>query len=199
VGARGEQAIAVLGVVQLFLAAVAAATATNPSGFPAATTKVASGTWNGVSWTLFAGESVSSTWFSDCISIVVGPASAHHGGMMCGGGGLRTPGELLPTSPPAPGLTYGIGVGGNTDCPAFNVLTGLVVAGASQVVVTLAGGKTVTAATIPSPPGLAQSLRFWALHTPCGVRLTAISARNANGAIVARVDPRFIPQLGSIR
>lgn len=172
---------------------VGAAAQTPMPPFPAAATKVASGTWNGAVWTLFAGEFISATSFSHCINVVVGPNSAHKGGGGCSGGGLRKAGELLPTSPPAPGFSYGMTYGGSSDCPTFFVFEGLIVANARQVAITLSTGKTVTTPTIASPPGLAQSLRFWATHIPCGTNPTGMVGRDAAGRVIARMDSRLLP------
>jgi hypothetical protein len=158
--------------------------------YPAATTKIASGHWNGVRWTLYAGELVSNTSFSHCTRLVLGPNSP--GNSACSSGGLRKPGELLPTSPPAPGSSYGMSFGGSTDCPAFYVYVGIVLANARHVTLTLSNGKTVTTPTIPSPPGFAQSLRFWATHTPCGTSITGMVGRDAAGKVVARINSRFL-------
>ena len=147
-----------------------------------------------VTWTLFAGEFVSAKSFSHCFNVVVGPNPAHRGGGgACGGGGLRRAGELLPTSPPAPGFSYGMTYGGSSDCPTFFVFEGLIVANARQVAITLSTGKTVTTPTIPSPRGLAQSLRFWATHIPCGTNPTGMVGRDATGRVVARMDSRLLP------
>jgi hypothetical protein len=132
--------------------------------------------------------------FSHCIKVELG--STPQGGGGCAGGGLRRPGELLPASPPAPGFGYGIDYEGQTDCPTFNVFAGLVVADAREVALTLSDGKTVTTRTIPSPPGMAQSLRFWATHIPCQTNITAIVGRDATGRLVARADSRYLPHLG---
>jgi hypothetical protein len=172
-----------------------AAAAGPAPGYPSPTTKVAAGTWNGHRWTLFASESRTATWFSQCIQVVLVPASTPHGGQSCSGGGLRKPSELLPTSPPAPGTGYGIAPSAYTACPTFVVFAGLVVAAARTVVFTVAPGNTVTTETIPSPPGFAQSLRFWATHIPCGAKISALIARDAQGHVVARFDSRFISHL----
>src|SRR4051812_9646333 len=102
--------------------------------YPPATTKVASGIWNGVSWTLFAGESINSTSFSHCVVVVFGtkPTPSAKGGG-CASGGLRKPGELLRTAPPAPEFPYGIAYSGSSHCPTFFVVEGLVVASARSV------------------------------------------------------------------
>ena len=175
-------------------AGVAARTSMPP--FPPATTEVASGTWNGVAWKLFVGEFVNATSFSHCITVVIGPNSAHKGGGGCGGGGLRKAGELLPTSPPAPGFPYGMTFSASSDCPTFFVFAGLAIADTRQVAITLSTGKTVTTLTIPSPPGFAQSLRFFATHIPCGTSPTAMVGRDAAGKVVARMDSRFLPHIG---
>jgi hypothetical protein len=166
-----------------------------PLGYPSPNTKVASGTWNGHRWTLFAGESRTATWFSKCMKVALVPASMMQGGKSCDGGGLRRPGELLPTSPPAPGWGYGIAPSAYGACPTFMVFAGTVVAPARTVVFTLTSGRTVTTETIPSPPRFAQSLRFWATHLPCGAKISALEARDANGRVVARFDSRFVSHL----
>jgi hypothetical protein len=187
---------AVIATLVLGAGSSGAAAAGPPLGYPSPNTKVASGTWNGHRWTLFAGESRTATWFSRCLKVVLVPASMNHLGESCSGGGLRKPGELLPASPPAPGWGYGIApsaYGGA--CPAYVVFAGLVVTAARTVVFTLAAGKTVTTETIPSPPGLAQSLRFFATHIPCGAKISALVARDADGRVVARFDSRFLSHL----
>jgi hypothetical protein len=163
------------------VAASAADAAGPPLGYPTAKTKVASGTWKGHSWTLLAGESWSKTSFAQCMKLVIGARADNHGGESCGGGGLRHPGEFLLTRPPAPGFGYGIASSMHTVCPTFVVWSGLVLANARTVVFTLAHRKTLTAPTIPSPPGFAQSLRFWATNTPCGANVTSIVARDQKG------------------
>jgi hypothetical protein len=165
--------------------------------FPKATTKVASGHWNGATWTLFAGEFVSAKSFSECINVTVGPSPTHIVAGGCGGGGLRKAGELLPTSPPAPGFSYGMSLSGSSDCPTFIVFAGLIVANADKVAITLSSGKTVTMPTLPSPAGFAQSLRFWVTHIPCGESPTAMIGRNAAGRVVARIGSRFLPHIHS--
>ncbi len=179
----------------LAAAAAGAAVAAGLPPFAAATTKVATGTWDGIGWTLYAGESSTATAFSHCIKVVLRPSPRYFGGGGCSGGGLFKPGELLPTSPPAPRFGYGITFAVSTACPTFAVLDGLVLADARQVTITLSDGRRFTTPTIPSPPRLAQSLRFWATHIPCGTTLSAITGFAAGGRIVARADSLFLPHI----
>jgi hypothetical protein len=178
------------------IAAAAATAATRLQPWPPATTKVASGKWNNIAWTLFAGEFVSANAFSSCMKLVLVPSSAPKGGVACSGGGLRKAGELLPASPATPGWPYGMSWGvGHSECPTFYVFAGLILANAHRVAITLSTGKTVTTPTIPSPHGLAQSLRFWVTHIPCGASPTAMIGRDAAGRVVARINSRFLPPI----
>ena len=178
------------------LTAAGAAGATPLPPMPSATTKVASGTWNRHGWTLYAGEFSTATAFSHCLKIVLTPRPVGGTGEACGGGGLFKPGELLPTSSPAPGFGYGITFSASSDCPTFAVFAGLVLADARQVTITLSDGKTAVAPTIASPRRLAQSLRFWATHIPCGETVTAIVGQDVAGRVVARADSHFLPHIG---
>src|SRR5438552_1789086 len=116
---------ALFGAVAFAAIGVAGAISATPMpAMPAATTKVASGNWNGITWTLFAGETVSANSFSHCISVVLGSDPAQNGGGGCGAGGLRKADELLPSSPPAPGFSYGMNYTGSSHCPTFIVFAG---------------------------------------------------------------------------
>lgn len=188
---------ALTAALTLVAAGATGATAATPlPPCPAATTKVASGTWDGVAWTLFAGEFVSAKFFGHSIDVVLKPDAVPNGGGGCSIGGLFKPGELVPTSPPAPGLSYGMNFQASSDCPAFAVFAGIAVAAAREVAITLSTGKTVTTSTIASPSGFAQSLRFWATAIPCGASPTTLVGRDAAGRIVARMDLRFVPHIG---
>jgi hypothetical protein len=185
--------IVVCGLVIAALA-VAGADAAGPTmpGFPTASTKVTSGVWDGLHWTLYAGETVTPTWFAHCLRFVV--ASTHRGGGGCGGGGLRHPGELLPSSPPAPGFGYGISFTAASVCPSFYDFAGLVLADAREIVMRLSSGPTVRVRTLASPAGFAGSLRFWVAPVPCDANVTSLVARDGRGRVVGRIESRFLPR-----
>ena len=153
----------------------AAASASVPQRFPAANTKVASGTWDGTSWTLSAGETASPTSFYYCARVQLGTpitAAGWPAREVVSGRPVCTCQRPLPPRlrlwhrlRRRRGLPQVQRLGGYREC-----------ANAAEVTFTLKGGTTITVDTFASPPGFAPSLRFWALETPCGEDITAIKA-----------------------
>jgi hypothetical protein len=149
----------------VLVAAVLAGIAAIPAA-SASQTKVASGMFNGIPWTLLAQDSKSGSW---CITLKVAgtPAST------C---------DKLDLSNRDRSMSYF----GHPGRPGPDFWVGPITSKAKRVDLTYTDGRRITVPTIPAPTGLARNVSFYVFLTPCRTaRPKRIAGADARGHVVA--------------
>jgi hypothetical protein len=152
---------------------------------------LASGSGDGVSWTIDGNDTVTGGHVGYCVSVTFVPEGPRNS--TCANAGPIA----LPAGVPArfrSRVSYGaIGFFGTSHCPGATIFVGTVVSRAKTMTLALSTGKILHVRTIPPPSGLASQIAFWESQLPCGASVRELTGREASGKTVAHLVVPVIP------